>query len=140
MAGPAAGGVARTIFTSRTLGIAVVRAISKGSLLLQVNTFSRNRPVDTRQNGIWTLHTDGSNLKRLTTDIKGNSTSLCQFSQNPWSNVSRDGNMYAFETASFGTYPYNFTLYIGMLSGGTPVSFASITDGTQLAVVGWTTM
>ncbi len=96
--------------------------------------------VDSSQNGLWKLNTDGTGLTRLTTEVKGNVTSLCQFSQNPWSNVSRDDSLYAFETNNTGTYPYTYTLSFGQFSGSSPQSFASISDGTQLAIIGWTTM
>ncbi len=117
-----------------------MRAISGSTLLLQIENFSQNHYVDSSQNGLWKLNTDGTGLTRLTTEVKGNVTFLCQFSQNPWSNVSRDGSLYAFETNNTGTYPYAYTLSFGQLSGSSPQSFASISDGTQLAIIGWTTM
>ena len=86
------------------------------------------------------MNTDGTGLTRLTTDAHGVQISLCQFSQNPWSNVSRDGSMYAFETFGTGTYPETYSLLSGSLSGGSPTAFASIADGTHLEIVGWTTM
>ena len=137
---PASGGSPKTILTSQTLGIAAVRAISRGTLLLQVENFSVNHPIDPSQNGIWRVNTDGTNLTRLTTEAKGTTTSLCQFSQNPWSNVSRDATRYAFQTLTRGSYPETYTLYTASLNGGAPQSFASIADGTQLSLVGWTTM
>ena len=136
----ATGGPQHTILTNSSLGIATVRAISGSTLLLQIENFSQNHYVDSSQNGLWKLNTDGTGLTRLTTEVKGNVTFLCQFSQNPWSNVSRDGSLYAFETNNTGTYPYAYTLSFGQLSGSSPQSFASISDGTQLAIIGWTTM
>ena len=140
MTEPATGGSQHTIFSSQTLGIATVRAISSRTLLLQIKNFSMNYTVDSSQNGLWKVNTDGTGLTRLTTETPGATTSLCQFTQNPWSNVSRDGSMYAFETNNSGTYPYTYTLSFGSLDGGSPTPFASISDGTQLATVGWTTM
>ena len=137
---PGAGGSQKTIFTSQALGIAAIRAISNSTLLLQVENFSQNQQVDMSQNGLWKLNTDGTGLTRLTTEIKGNTTTLCPFTQNPWSNVSRNGKLYVFESSNSGTYPYTFTLFYASLSGGSPSQFASISDGTQLAIVGWTTM
>jgi hypothetical protein len=32
------------------------------------------------------------------------------------------------------------SLFFSSLSGGTQTNFASISDGTQLSIVGWTTM
>ena len=135
---PAAGGSKQPLLSSQTLGIAVVRAITSNTLLLLVENFSQNHPVDTSQNGLWKVNAGGSGLTRLTTEPKGIGTSLCQFSQNPWSNVSRDGSMYAFETFN-KVYPTTYTLAFGQLSGGAPQTLASIT-GTQLQMIGWTTM
>jgi hypothetical protein len=105
-------------------------------------TQTPNHPVDTSQNGLWKVSSSGSGLTRLTVEGKGQSTNLNQYTQFPWSNVSRDGSMYAFETTNSGsvTYPYTFSLLYGSLSGGAPTTFASISDGTQLSIVGWTTM
>lgn len=139
---PGGGGIQKTLFTSQTLGIAAVRSVTSNLLLLQVENFSQNHHVDTSQNGLWTLHSDGTGLTRLTTEASKTNTVLCQFSQNPWSNVSRDGSMYAFETvSSTANAGYNtYTLSYGSLSGGQPQSLASIADGTQMAIIGWTTM
>lgn len=139
---PAAGGTQHTILTSQTFGIESVRAISTQTLLLDIENFSQNHHVDTSQNGLWKVSITGSGLTRLTAEGRGQSTILNQYTQFPWSNVSRDGSMYAFETTNSGsvTYPYTFTLLFGSLSGGTPTTFASISDGTKLSIVGWTTM
>lgn len=137
---PGTGGSQKTIFTNQALGIAAIRAITSSTLLLQVENFSMNHQVDTSQNGLWKLNTDGTGLTRLTTEANGTMTSLCPYTQNPWSNVSRDGKLYAFETSSTGTYPTTYTLYYASLNGGSPTQFASISDGTQLAIVGWTRM
>ncbi|HLX58508.1 MAG TPA: hypothetical protein VKR83_15940 [Ktedonobacteraceae bacterium] len=133
----ATGGSRQTLLTNQALGIAAVRAVSSNTLMLQVENFSQNHTVDRSQNGLWKVNTDGSGLVRLTTEASGITTSLCEFSQNPWSNVSRDGSMYAFETNT-GGYPASYTLAFGQLSGGAPQTFASI-SGTQLQVIGWTT-
>jgi hypothetical protein len=106
--------------------------------LLQVENFSQNHQVDSSQNGLWIVHSDGTGLTRLTTEASGASTILCQFSQQPWSNVSRDGSMYAFETSTAGN-PTTYTLSYGSLNGGKPQSFVS-SAADKLAVVGWTTM
>lgn len=139
---PGAGGVLKTLLSSQTLGIAAVRSITSSLLLLQVDNFSQNYQIDTSQNGLWIVHSDGTGLTRLTTEANKTSTALCQFSQNPWSNASRDGTLYTFQTsASNSTHSITaYTLSYGSLSGGTPKSFASVNDGSQLAIIGWTTM
>jgi hypothetical protein len=139
---PGTGGTLHTLFTSQALGIAQVRSITSSLLLLNVENFSQNHPVDTSQNGLWIVHSDGSDLARLTTEANKTFTVLCQFSQNPWSNVSRDSSMYAYQTSidntTAGTTTY--TLYYGSLNGGATQSFATFNDNTQLAIIGWTTM
>ena len=132
----ATGGNASTILTNQKMGIASVRAVTGNTLLLLVHNFSQNHPFDPSQNGLRRVATDGSGLTRLTTEASGTTTSLCPFSQNPWSNVSRDGSMYAFQTRT-NTYPTTYTLAYGKLNGGAPQTFASIT-GTRLDLIGWT--
>ena len=134
----ATGGNANTILLSQKLGIASVRSVSSNTLLLLVHNFSQNHPFDASQNGLWRVATSGTGLTRLTTDANGTTTSLCPFSQNPWSNVSRDGSMYAFQTLTTG-YPTTSTLAFGQLNGGAPQTLASIA-GTRLDLIGWTTM
>jgi hypothetical protein len=134
----AIGGNTNTILSNQTLGIASVRAVTSDTLLLLVHNFSMNHKFDPSQNGLWRVATSGSGLTRLTTEASGTTTSLCPFSQNPWSNVSRDGSMYAFQTITNG-YPATYTLAFGQLSGGAPQTLASIA-GTHLDLIGWTTM
>jgi len=132
------GGKTNTLLSNQTMGIASVRAVTSTTLLLLVQNFSMNHTFDPSQNGVWRVTIGGSGLTRLTTEARSTTSSLCPFSQNPWSNVSRDGSMYAFQTMTNG-YPTTYTLAFGQLSGGTPQTLASIT-GTQLDVIGWTTM
>ena len=134
----ATGGDTNTILSNQTLGIASVRAVTSDTLLLLMHNFSMNHKFDPSQNGLWRVTTSGSGLTRLTTEASGTTTSLCPFSQNPWSNVSRDGSMYAFQTMT-NSYPTTYTLAFGQLSGGAPQTLASIT-GTRLDLIGWTTM
>jgi eukaryotic-like serine/threonine-protein kinase len=88
------------------------------------------------------IHTDGTGLTCLTTDSANLSTNLNVDSQYPWSNVSRDGSLYAVEqqTPQTSGHPGTGTLFFGSLSGGTPTHFAWMPDGTQLSIVGWTMM
>jgi len=88
-------------------------------------------------NGLWRMNTDGTHLQRLTTDST-NSQSLCQFTQYAWSNVSRDGSMYAVQ--GFDPQKNEYTLSTGSMNGGPINTFADISDGTQLFLAGWTNM
>ena len=138
---PATGGAQQKIFTSQTMAITAVRSINQNTLLLLINNNGSGTNVDTSQNGLWKINTNGSGLTRLTTSgagVSGGPTLLCQFTQYPWSNVSRDGSMFALQqnTANGETQ----SLLFGSLSGSSTTTFASIADGTQLSIVGWTTM
>ncbi len=138
---PASGGSSQQIFSSQTMAITAVRSISQNTLLLLVNNKGTGTNVDTSQNGLWKVNTNGSGLIRLSSGgagVSGGPTLLCQFTQYPWSNVSRDGSLFAIQqnTANGQTQ----SLLFGSMTGGTPTTFASISDGTQLSIVGWTTM
>lgn len=137
----ATGGSPHTIFTSAGMAITAVRAISKTTLLFLVENNSFIGNADTSQNGLWKVNTDGTSLTRLTSDgagVSGGPSNFCLFTQDPWSNVSRDGTLFALQhnSANYKTQ----SLLLGSLNGGTPTTFASISDGTQLSIVGWTTM
>ena len=123
------------------MAITTVRSISQTTLLLLINNNGLGTNVDSSQNGLWKVKTDGNGLTRLTTSgagVSGGPTLLCQFTQYPWSNVSRDGSMFAIQqnTANGQTQ----SLLFGSISGGTPTTFASISGETQLSIVGWTTI
>jgi hypothetical protein len=138
---PATGGAQQKIFTSQTMAITSVRSINQNTLLLLINNNGSGTNVDTSQNGLWKVNINGSGLTRLTTSdagVSGGPTLLCQFTQYPWSNVSRDGSMFALQQNSANGQTQS--LLFGSLSGGTSTTFASIADGTQLSIVGWTTM
>ncbi len=127
----ARGGASRTVFSSPTLAITTVRAISPTTLLLMVG----NTAGDTSKNGLWKINTDGTGLTRLSTET-GNAQSLCPYSQYAWSNTSPDHNFYALQSYQQDTHTYG--MYYGSLSGGDPDQFAGISDGTQLFLAGWT--
>ncbi|GAC1432975.1 MAG: hypothetical protein PVS3B3_30330 [Ktedonobacteraceae bacterium] len=129
----ARGGASRTVFTSATLAITTVRAISQTTLLLMVE----NTAGDTSKNGLWKINTDGTGLTRLSTDT-ANTQSLCPFSQYAWSNISLDQNFYALQSYQQDTHTYGMAY--GSLNGGDPTQFAGISDGTQLFLTGWTKM
>ncbi len=131
-----------TIFTDATLGIASVRAVTSQTLLLAVENFSENHTVDTSHNGLWKVSTTGTGLSRLTTVSPGVQLTLNTFTQDPWSNVSRDGSMYVYATSAnaTGSSGPTYSLIFGSLSGGSPTTFASISDGTKLEIAGWTIM
>ncbi len=135
---PAAGGSQHTIYSSSTLAITSMRSITNDTLFYRVS----NTTGDTSKNGLWKINTDGTGNTFLTSISAGgpNSTAgLNQFTQYPWSNFSRDNRMYALEQSTAQNGKVTETLLFGPLHGGRPTTFASI-SGTELAIVGWTTM
>jgi eukaryotic-like serine/threonine-protein kinase len=107
-----------------------VRAVTSNTLLFTVSSTKGN----TGQNGLWKVGTNGSNPLHLAP-----SGAFNQFTQFPWSNVSRDNSKYALQIVNVSPSASTYTLEYGSLSGGAPVVFASI-NNVQLALVGWTTM
>ena len=134
----ATGSSPQTIFSSVSLGITAIRVISSTSLLLLVKSFGPH--IDTSQNGLWKVNTDGTGLTFLSHDSATLNNTLNRYSQYPWSNVSRDGNLYSLQSQMLSLGVAHHTLLIGSLHGGSPTAFASIADGTRLDLVGWTTM
>jgi eukaryotic-like serine/threonine-protein kinase len=138
---PATGGSQHSILNSPKMAITSVRAISKTTLLLVVNNQGTN--TDTSQNGLWKINTDGTGLTRLAIVGAGVSSvgnmNLNPYTQYPWSNISRDGSMYALQINHTSGQPTTSLVY-GSISGGSQTVFADIGAGTQLAIVGWTTL
>ena len=131
----ATGGSATNIDFRADLAFTGVRAVTNNTLLYLVG----NNTGNTSQNGLWKVGADGSNPTLLANASGGNVAQFNQFSQFPWSNVSRNGSQYVLGLTSTSGSHVTYTLEYGSLNGGTPFVFASITD-TQLSVVGWTTI
>ena len=91
---------------------------------------------------LWKINTDGSNPTYLFPTTQQQYSFLNYRSRNPWSNISRDGGMYAFQVNGFhGAAPAD-SLVVGPLysqaSAEQAKVFALAPDGAQLAMVGWT--
>ncbi len=128
---PPTGGLSYSyVYVNQHRAFISLRAVTANILLFTVGNFTGN----TSQNGVWKVGTDGSSPLRLTSSGEFN-----QFTQFPWSNVSRDGTKYALQIINSVSINTTYTLEYGSLSGGAPIVFASITN-VQLATVGWTTM
>ncbi len=141
------GGPSQTVYSNSAHAVVALRVIgytSTSLLFLIEDQADEHTSVDTSQNGLWKINTDGSGLTRLTTEQKGDRTSLNRFTQYPWSNFSRDGRLYAARLALFqGNVPPAYSLFYGSVNGGTTTTFATIphpAEGAVLEVVGWTTM
>ena len=137
------GGSAHTTYTDSKYAITQVRMLgytSNSLLLIIENQSPRNGPtIDTSENGLWKMNTDGSGMIRLTTELPGNQSNFNRYSQYPWSNVSFDGTMYALQVTSISGPKTQ--LYYGSLSGGQPTPFASANVNSEMVeVAGWTIM
>jgi len=140
-----AGGSAHSTFATSMLAITQVRLLgyksSKLLLIMENQNFGASVSVDTSQNGLWRVNTDGSGLTRLTTESAGDESTFNRFSQYPWSNLSLDGKLYALQVTEIqGTDPIT-NLVFGSLDGGptTTFAFAHVNAGT-VEVAGWTLM
>lgn len=135
---PTTGGTARTIYSTSTLAITNIRSITNTELFY----ITGNTSGDKSQNGLWKINANGTG-NTLLTSTGGNGTDptlgLNHYTQYPWSNFSRDGSMYSLEEVTVQNGNVINSLLIGSLNGGNPTSFASI-SGTELEIVGWTTM
>ena len=136
---PATGGTLHTFFTSSTLTINAIRVIDpNNTMLATAKNIGQGVSGNTSNDGLYLLKPDGSNPTLLTLNNSGETSTLNLFSQYFWSNVSRDNKLYAIGMSSFSTNRY--TLMFGSLNGGTPTTFADISDGTVLEIAGWTRM
>ena len=131
---PATGGTTQQLYHDTAGCLQTLRAVTPSTLL-----FTDVIPGgDFGHKEVWRIQTDGTGLTRLY-DNGGTHTLdvLNRYTQFPWSNVSRDASLYAFE--EHGVTSCQDNLLIGPLSGGSPQVFAFTCRGS-VAIVGWTTM
>ena len=134
---------AASVFSSTTLAINVVRVFDNTNAFLLATASNSGLGVngDHSNDGLYKIATNGSNSAiRLVAAGNGLICALNNYSQYYWSNVSRDGNLYAL--AEIGSQGSNtsYTLLYGSMSGGASHTIASISDGTELEIAGWTTL
>ena len=142
--GPATGGTRQTVYhQAPTDCVQNMRVISTNILfmLTQVSTTAGN----TYATQVWSMHTDGSGQRTLTTlSSSTNSGSSTTFalnvsSQFPWSNISRDGSNYAVQ--SINSSASQQSILLGTLSGGNATAIATTNSGeSTVSLAGWTTM
>jgi hypothetical protein len=145
---PLTGGSSQTIYNNPHLAIVAIQPISQNKLLFYAYNYSnqQGQNVDTSQNGLWTINTDGSGLTHLTTvTVEEAGYFFFSVPQPNWLVISRDRSMYASST--FSSNSTIQSLFFGSLNGGTAKSFLSrqftyssgSLDG-NINVIGWTTM
>ena len=134
---------ASQVFSSPTLAINAVRVFDNKNafLLATASNTMMGLSGDHSKDGLYKIATDGSN-NAIPLVLAGNglTPALNSYSQYYWSNVSRDRNLYALEEYGSNGPNASYTLLYGSMNGGASNTFASISDGTQLEVAGWTTM
>lgn len=136
---PPTGGTPRQVFTSSQLAITHVRTIGYGKaskLLFSVYNQGPGINFDQSNDGLYTVNTDGSDLKRLTSSPN---SELNRFGQYPWSNVSRDGGFFSVSSDAIASRSAQ-AIYVGSLSGtGSLTKVAARGDTVvELFVAGWT--
>lgn len=130
---PSTGGQQQTIYKqSPSTCIHEMRAISKKSLLLFMEIFNGSISYDHQ---IWKLALDTHKYSVLV-DTQTSEYAMNRFTQNSWSNLSRDGQFYALGPNHYTAAPQQVA--IGPLSGGALTIFDSATVDS-LDIVGWTT-
>ena len=137
-AGTATGSVLNTIYhQAQTVCVHDLRAISNTDLLMTVQKYNTSTQT-TDRNQVWTMKPDASHQKILF-DLPndGSNFSLNQTSQYPWSNLSRDGQSYALQSANNNTK--QSAILIASVVGGNPTSIADTVRGS-VSLAGWTIM
>ena len=140
---PVGGAPASQVFSSSTLAISAVRVFDNKNAFLLATASNSNMGLsgDRSKDGLYKIATDGSgNAIPLVSAGNSLTPALNSYSQYYWSNVSRDRNLYALEEYGSNGPNTSYTLLYGSMNGGASNTFASISDGTELEVIGWTTM
>ena len=139
------GGSSQNIYNSQNFAVTEVRLLGNGSTSLLLTVENQNYgstiSVNSSENGLWKMYTNGTGLTRLTTVPENQESNLNRFSQYPWSNISRDGTMYAVQVTDLEGKTPKTRLFFGPVSGGNPtfIAYAYKYEGT-VEVAGWTTM
>lgn len=135
---PTTGGPASVVYRTPTDAITAVRVASQNSLLFLVHTTGIGI-IDTSHNGLWRINTDGTGLRRLTSEARDELTLFPSFTQYTWSSISRDGSLYAVKVV-LATIPNTAnSLLIGSMNGGALARLASTNNVKSLEIAGWTT-
>ena len=135
---PATGGSQRTIFTTQTLTVTAIHAISSTSLLLFGEDTVDNVQI------VYKVQTDGTGFTKLASHIIDNGFFFSPDSTQDWSSISRDKSMYTL-TLSYCGLACQVSLLFGSLKGGTPTQFVwNVTAigsfSSRSEIAGWTTI
>jgi Tol biopolymer transport system component len=126
----ASGGNLQVIYASHVYAVTQICAITAKTLLFVLG----GRFASGARDGLWKINMDGSGLMQLTRDGK-----LLSDQQMPWSDISRDGRMYAvasYNSTATADKGQTVVLYGSLHGGGTTV--VDRTDaGNNPEIVGW---
>ncbi len=132
----ATGGQPKTIYSNPKIAVTAIHMITNTSMLVTIDTESSDASIDTSQNGLWKMNTDGSNLTQVTS-VVGIPT------------ISPFGGMYALQVDNFQLQTQSYSLLFGSLSGDILTTFDSLSNVIpitsdenmpNLTIVGWTMM
>ncbi|HEY0753207.1 MAG TPA: hypothetical protein VGD98_04540 [Ktedonobacteraceae bacterium] len=135
---PTLGGSEKTVYPGPGTGYAITSIATSNytnSLLFTVDgTYGQN--ADTSQDGLWKMNIDGTGVTHLFTT--NNQAILNTRTRTSWSNVSRDGSMYAIETYKYNNNNNSIqeqNIFYGLLSNGKTYMVPS---SGFASVIGWT--
>ena len=140
---PGDSGTTTVVHQDNKNAITYVRFLPDGSLMFVINnadySFSGEMPADFHKyDGLWKVNADGSGLTRLTTNTQGSSIYLPLRGYAPWTNISRDGSLYAIAVTSIQNTTQS--LLFGSFHGGEPKTFLTVKgDANTLEIIGWAT-
>ncbi len=130
---PVTGGQQHVIYQNMQGCIKDLRSVSATRLLFTMRIPDRG----TGRQVLMTVRTDGSRATTLYNNGAPHvSIELNRRAPLPWSNVSRDGHLYAFNEQ--GAMVGVSNLLLGSFSGGKPTKIVSNSSGS-VSTVGWTT-
>ena len=120
------------IYASHIYAVTQVRAISTQTLLFVLG----GQFASGTRNGLWKINMNGTDLTQLTKDGE-----LLSDQHTIWSDISRDGRMYAVASYSAITSDKGQTIILyGPLNGGRTTAVDTTDVGDNAQVVGWTTL
>ncbi|GLV58357.1 hypothetical protein KDH_51900 [Dictyobacter sp. S3.2.2.5] len=122
-------------FVDQFLAVSQIHSVRQRILAVS----QAEHPLPARPNGLWLIDSSGEQAPRLlcAVDTNEKSITLNEASQDSWSNVSRDGLLYALKSSSIHA-PLVDTLSIGSLNNDHPTVVTTSSSNTTLTVIGWT--
>jgi hypothetical protein len=127
------GSSLHSIYASHIYAVTQIRVISAKMLLFVLG----GRFASGSQNGLWRINMNGTGLTQLTKNGK-----LLSDQHTQWSDISRDGHMYAVAnyTSIRNSNNGQTTILYGPLQGGpvTQVDTSDVSDNAE--IVGWTVL